>query len=334
MPHESDLTTIFPSRRPRWAERYGGLAVFLAVVTILGLVTSVYTVGPEELGVIRRFGAFQRTTSPGLHLRLPFGIEVLDKVPVQRQLKEEFGFRTQSVGVQSTFTTRGYEDEALMLTGDLNIASVAWIVQYRITDPYRFLFRVRDVRATLRDLNEAVVREVVGDRTINEVLTVGRNEVATKVHEKLQELANQYEMGVSIDQVVLQDVNPPEPVKPSFNEVNEAQQEREKLINEARAEYNRVIPRAKGDAERIVSEARAYALERVNRARGEASRFDALYEAYAKAPEVTRRRIYLETLHESLPRAGHKVVTDPEFSGVLPFLPLGGDNPLGRGGGQ
>lgn len=331
MADEFDFTELLGrTKGPTPAQRrmVGMLAVLgLALVTVLG---SIYTIGPEEIGVIRRFGEFVGVTEPGLHLRWPLGIDRLDKVPVQRQLKEEFGFRTQAAGVQSTFTSRGFEGEALMLTGDLNIASVEWIVQYRIVDPYRFLFRVRNVRDTLRDLNEAVMREVVGDRTINEVLTVGRIEIADSVKERLQGLTNQYEMGITVDQVVLQDVNPPDRVKPSFNAVNEAQQERERLINEARAEYNRAVPSAKGEAQQTVSVARAYSLERVNGAKGQAARFNSLYEAYAQSPEVTRRRIYLETMEAALPKVGKKVVLDPEFKGVLPLLNLGDVTGEGR----
>ncbi|MAE71867.1 MAG: FtsH protease activity modulator HflK [Gemmatimonadetes bacterium] len=331
MSDELDFSELLnQARGPTPAQRRFAGWVILVGFLLVGLASSIYTIGPEEIGVIRRFGQFTGVTQPGLHVRIPFGIDVLDKVPVQRQLKEEFGFRTQSAGVRSTFVNRGYEEEALMLTGDLNIGSVEWIVQYRITDPYRFLFRVRNLRETLRDLNEAVMRDVVGDRTINEVLTVGRIEISNAVNARLQVLVDQYEMGIGIDQVVLQDVNPPERVKPSFNAVNEAQQEREKLINEARADYNRVIPRAKGEAEQIISEAEAYRLERVNGAKGQANRFNSLFAAYRKSPEVTRRRIYVETLEKALPNVGKKVILDPELEGVLPLLNLGSALTEGR----
>lgn len=216
-----------------------------------------------------------------------------------------------------------------MLTGDLNAALVEWVVQYRIVDPYKYLFQVRSVQDTFRDMSEAVTRRVVGDRTVNEVLTVGRAEVAAQVQAELQELCNQYETGISVDQVVLQDINPPDPVKPSFNAVNEAQQEKEKLINQAQSEYNREIPRASGQAEQTIQEAEGYALNRVNRAEGDASAFNALYEEYRKAPEVTRRRIYLETMAQVLPQVRSKVIVDEDLRGVLPLLNLDGP---GRGG--
>ncbi|MCB1151814.1 FtsH protease activity modulator HflK, partial [bacterium] len=226
-------------------------------------------------------------------------------------------------GVRSQFSTSPYADEANILTGDLNAALVEWVVQYRVIDPYKYLFRVRNVGDTFRDINEAVMREIVGDRTVNEVLTVGRAEVAMVVQQRVQELCDQYDTGIQVEQVVLQDVNPPDPVKPSFNEVNEAQQEKSKLINQAQSEYNQIIPRARGEALQTVREAEGYALERINRARGDSARFVALYQAYAKAPEVTRRRLYLETMNDILPGVERKVVVDGDLKSVLPLLDLG-----------
>jgi membrane protease subunit HflK len=258
---------------------------------------------------------------------MPFGIEVLTKVPVQRQLKAEFGFRTTASRVRSEFTSRGYEGEANMLTGDLNAAQVEWVVQYRVVDPYKFLFRVRNVEETFRDMSEAVMQKVVGDRTVNEVLTVGREEIADLAEVQLQDLADRYETGLKVEQVVLQDVNPPDAVKPSFNEVNQAQQEREKLINQAQSEYNQVIPRAEGEALQTIQQAEGYALDRVNRAQGDSARFVALFEAYRAAPEVTRKRIYLETMNEVLPKVSKKLVVDEDLKGLLPLLNLDGNAP-------
>lgn len=303
----------------------GGVRGILLLVVIGALLLgSFYTVEPEEVGVILRFGKFTRITDPGLHFKVPLGIEQLIKLPVQRQLKQEFGFRTQRADVRSQSTSSGLQGESNMLTGDLNAAVVEWVVQYRIDDPQQFLFKVRRVEETLRDMSEAVMRQVVGDRTVDEVLTVGRQEVADLVEMRLQELCDQYENGVEIDQVVLQDVNPPDQVKASFNEVNQAEQERETKINQAQSQYNKVIFRARGEAEKTVSSAEGYALDRVNRARGEASRFKSLYGEYRKAPEVTRRRIYLETLDEVLSKAGRKVILDDDLEGVLPLLDLEG----------
>lgn len=297
--------------------------VVIGVLALILLYTSIYTVEPEEVGVVLRFGKYTRTVDPGLNFIMPFWIESLIKVPVERQLKEEFGFRTEQAGVRTRYATREYQDESLMLTGDLNAAEVEWIVQYRVADPYKYLFKVRNARQTFRDINEAIMREIVGDRSVDEVLTIGRIEIANTVTQKVQELCDQYETGIKVDQVVLQDVNPPDPVKPAFNAVNEAQQEKEKLINQAKSEYNKVIPKAKGDADRIIEEANGYAVQRVNEAKGDASKFNSIFREYSKAPEVTRQRIYLETMNDVLQKVGRKLITDEEATGILPLFQLG-----------
>jgi membrane protease subunit HflK len=302
------------SRRRIWA----GVA---ALVVALVLFNTFYQVQPEEVGVVVRFGRYIRTSEPGLRAKVPF-VEQVSRIPVQRQLKEEFGFRTVDAGVRTRFSEADFNAEAMMLTGDLNVAVVEWIVQYRVADPYLYLFKVRNITDTFRAMNEAVMRQVVGDRTVTEVLTVGRQAIETRAEDLLRELTQQYEMGITIEQVVLQDVNPPDPVKPSWDEVNQAQQQRDRLINEARAEYNKVIPRAKGEAQQAVLEAEGYSLNRVNRAEGESARFRSVHEAYRRAPEVTRRRLYLETMERVVPRMGGKLFIDPAAKGVVPLLPL------------
>ena len=304
-----------------------GVAVLAALSIVFG---SFYQVQPEEQGLVLRFGRLVRTTEPGLNLKMPF-VEDVIKVPVQRQLKQEFGFSTRQPQGRSRRGSQ-FLGESLMLTGDLNVAVVEWIVQYRIVDPYRYLFKVRHLdeasssrpfySSLLHDMNEAVMREVVGDRTVTEVLTVGRQEIESIVEQKLQELSTQYEMGITIDQVVLQNVTPPSPVKPSWDEVNQAEQQRDQLMNEARAAYNKVIPRAEGEAKQAILQAQGYLLNRVNRAEGDAARFNSLYEAYRRAPEVTRRRMYLETMQKVLPRLGGKLLLDENADGVMPLLPL------------
>lgn len=298
----------------------GALVVLLLAVSW----SSYYQVEPDEVGVIRRLGRYVGTSDPGPHFKLPLGIESVRKVPVQRQLKMEFGFRTASPGVDTTYVraTADLKRESLMLTGDLNVAVVEWIVQYKIKDPYAFLFKVRNVDETLRSLSEAAVRSVVGDQSVNEVLTTGRQRIASEAKDVLQALADRYDAGVDIQQLVLQDVNPPDPVKPSFNEVNQAIQEKERAINEAQAELNKEIPRARGEAEQAIRAAEGYAIERVNRARGEAHRFTAVLAEYRRAPDVTRRRLYLETLAEVLPRAGQKVIIDEAAKGLTPILSM------------
>lgn len=317
----------FPDLNGSWQSLAGRLplrGLAIAIVALIVLFGSVYTVDPEEIGVVLRFGRYVRETGPGLNFKLPLGAESVIKVPVERQLKEEFGFRTEQPGVRTEYSQGDFDEESLMLTGDLNIADVEWVVQYRIVDAYDYLFKVRNVRETFRAMTEAVVREAVGDRTVNEVLTVGRQEVATLVEQGLQALCDQYETGLKVEQVVLQNVNPPENVKPSFNAVNQAQQEREERINTAQREYNQVIPRARGEAQQTVEQSEGYALDRVNRSEGDAARFSALYEEFRKAPEVTRKRLYLETLAKVLPKAGKKVVVDKDVKGLLPLLNLEG----------
>ncbi|HLU90482.1 MAG TPA: FtsH protease activity modulator HflK [Cyclobacteriaceae bacterium] len=306
---------------PDWLKKYLG-KILIGIFLFVMLITSVKTVGPEEEGVVVQFGRFNRTVDPGLNFIMPFGFETMHKIPVQRQLKQEFGFRTSELGPRTEYDKEQYVDESLMLTGDLNLTDVEWVVQYRITDSYNYLFKVRNAEKTLRDMSEAAMRKIVGDRTVNEVLTVGRQEISSSVEALLQEMCNEYENGIRIDQVVLQDVNPPDPVKPSFNAVNEAQQERETLINQAEAEYNRVIPRARGEAKETIQLAEAFALNRVNRAKGEATRFNSLFSEYQKAPEVTKQRIYLETMERILPKLGNKIITDEQGSNVLPLLNL------------
>ncbi len=305
---------------PGSAKMISAAVAALAVLALLW--ASFYQVQPEEVGVVLRFGRHTRTTEPGLRLKFP-GIETVFKVPVQRQLKQELGFRTVQAGIRSEFSEPGaYKAESVMLTGDLNVAVVEWIVQFRVSDPFRFLFKMRGLDETFRSLNEAVMRGVVGDRTVTEVLTVGRQEIETTAQQKLQELCDQYETGITVAQVVLQDVNPPDAVKPSWDEVNQAQQQRDRLINEARAEYNKVIPRSSGEAQQTILGAEGYALDRVNRSQGDASRFKAMQEAYSLAPEVTRQRIYLETMQRVLPKVGGKVFVDKNAQGIMQLLPL------------
>ena len=307
---------------PDWKKYLAGYNyIFAGLLAAILLWTTFFQIRPEEVGVITRFGKYVRSEEPGLHMKLPI-LERVYKVAVERQQKEEFGFRTTSTGIQSQYTKTGTTDESLMLTGDLNLADVEWVVQYRVDDPYNFLFKVRDPVRTMRDISESCMRQIVGDRTVNEVLTVGRTEIAISVQQEMQKLCTEYMLGITIEQVVLQDVNPPDPVKDAFNAVNQAQQEKETMINQARSEYNKIIPRARGQADETVQKAEGYATERVNNALGETSRFNALYREYVKAPEVTKKRLYLETLGNVLPRLGHKIITDEKGNNVLPLLQM------------
>lgn len=300
--------------------------IVVAVVVLILLAGSIYQISPEEIGAILRFGKFVRSTDPGLHIKLPLGIEKLIKVPVQRQLKMEFGFRTTRPGIRTEYrvTTESIR-ESMMLTGDLNVAVVEWIVQYKIKDPYKYLFKIRDAESTFRYMNEAVVRRVVGDNSVDEVITIGRARIANEAQEELQQLCDLYEIGIEVNQLIFQDVNPPDQVKPSFNEVNESLQEKERKINEAWSEYNELIPRSRGEAQQMISAAEGYAMERVNNAKGDASRFIAIYREYARAPLVTRKRLYLETINVILPKIGKKIIFDEKQKNILPLLNLGGE---------
>lgn len=291
------------------------------VVVLILLLSSFYQNEPEEVGIVLRFGKYARTSGPGLRFKLPF-IESVTKLPVQRQLKQEFGFRTEEAAQRTKYSPNNLLEEASMLSGDLNVAIVEWTVQYKIDDPILYLFKVREVEDTFRDMNEAIMRAVVGDRTITEVLTVGREEIESTAKVKLQELCRKYETGLTIDQIILQNVNPPESVQPSWNEVNQAEQQKDRLINEALGEYNQVIPRAEGEAKQTVLQADGYALSRVNSAQGEATRFKELYAEYRRAPQVTRQRMYLETMQKILPRFGGKLYLDKDAKGVMPLLPM------------
>jgi len=315
----------FDFKMPKMPKLPKGFVKYAAIVIVvlIFLFGSIYQVAQDEMGVILRFGKFIRTSDPGLRFKLPLGIETVTKVLVQRQLKMEFGFRTTRPGIKSEYViTPEASQEALMLTGDLNVVVVEWIVQYKIKDPYKFLFKMREAEATFRDMNEAVVRRAVGDNSVDEVLTIGRARLAAEAKDELQKLCDLYEIGLDVSQLIFQDVNPPDTVKPSFNEVNESLQEKERKINEAWAEYNNEIPKATGEAEQAIRSAEGYASERVNNALGDASRFTSIYREYAKAPQVTRKRMYLETLSDILPKISRKILTDDKLKNIVPLLNL------------
>ena len=302
----------------------GAIAATALALACLGLWTSYYTVPSDSVAVVQRFGKYLKEVPPGLHFKLPLGVDTAIIVPVKRQLKQEFGFTTPGATDPYQTSSDG-KRETEMVTGDLNAALVEWVVQYRISDPVKFLFEVREPSGTLRYVSESVMREVVGDRTVDEVITIGRQEIESEALAKMQELSTKYVMGISIDQVQLKNINPPAPVQESFNEVNQAQQEKEKLINEARRDYNKVIPLAEGEKDQRIREADGYRLKRINEAEGDAARFSALLGEYIKAPEVTRRRIYIETLQDVMPVIRSKFIVDEQTRSILPLLSLGSE---------
>jgi membrane protease subunit HflK len=319
------MANDFPTmefKMPKVNPRYVKIGVTLVVIIIL-IASSVYQIQPEEAGIILRLGKFVRTTEPGLHFKFP-GIEKIIKVPVQRQLKMEFGFRTERPGIRTEYRIPlNAQKESVMLTGDLNVVVAEWIVQYRVDNPYNYLFKIRDVDYTFRCMTEAVVRKIVGDNSVDEILTIGRARIALQAQEELQDLCDLYEIGINVSQLIFQDVNPPDPVKPSFNEVNEALQEKERKINDAWSEYNQIIPKAEGEAEETIRSAEGYATERVNNAQGDSQRFIDVYREYSRAPLVTRKRLYLEAIEAILPNIDTKIIFDEAQKNILPLLNLG-----------
>ncbi len=303
----------------------GPIVVVAVAAVLFGAWTAYYTVPSDSVAVVQRFGKYLKDVQPGLHFKFPLGIDTATIVPVKRQLKQEFGFTTPGATDPFQSPADG-KRETEMVTGDLNAALVEWVVQYRISDPTKFLFEVRQPSATLRYVSESVMREVVGDRTVDEVITIGRQEIESEALVKMQALSTKYAMGISIDQVQLKNINPPKPVQGSFNEVNQAQQEKEKLINEARREYNKVIPLAEGEKDQRIREADGYRLKRINEAEGDAARFSSLFAEYLKAPEVTRRRIYVETMQDILPQIRSKIIVDDQTRSILPLLNLDAQN--------
>ena len=297
--------------------------IFLLISIIIGISTLFYTIPSESVGVVLRFGKYSSTTDPGLHLKLPFFIDQVEKVPVRRQLKQEFGFGTAGATNYYQYSNPTTQQaEKSMVTGDSNVALVEWVVQYKVKDPKNYLFQVRRPDETLRDASESIMREVVGDRTVDEVITFGRQEIEIEAKTKLQSLVNKYEMGIAIDLIQLKSVNAPREVQASFNEVESAKQQLEQSKNKATGQKLSALKEAQGKADKLILEAEGYASQRINEAEGDVARFNALLEEYIKAPEVTKQRIYLETMAETIPKLGRKIILDDEAQQLLPFLQI------------
>jgi modulator of FtsH protease HflK len=303
-------------------------AIILAVLIFRGFFACFYTIKPTEQGIVLRFGKYARTADPGLNFKIPY-IEDMERVDVTSFRKEEFGFRTRIPGENTVFDKGGYDRESLMLTGDKNVIEVAWIVQYKVKDPVDFLFKVRNVQQAVRDNSETVTRRIVGNMDFDYVLS-NRTTLANMAKQELQRDLDKLETGVDIITLQLQDITPTDEVKPAFNEVNEADQDMKRLVNEAEEHQNRIIPKARGSAKQMIEEAHGYAAQRINDAKGETTRFKAIATEYAKAKEVTRQRMYLETMQEILPKVEHLYVMDNSGQPVLPFLNLnsGGNQPM------
>jgi len=297
--------------------------IILCLFVVIGLRGVIYSIGPDEVGVMQRFGRYAGLSSPGLHVKIPFGIDKVTPIKVEKIFKEEFGVSITDTGFNQKRSYGSDLEQSLMLTGDLNILDVRWIVQFKIKDPIKLLFVVRNPVNVIRDVSEIVMRRLVGDYTVDEVLTIKREEIDHLAQVEMQKILDDYQTGVQVITVKLLDVNPPDKVKPAFNEVNEAKQEKEKMINQAWEAYNKAIPRAKGEAEKTIREAEGYSLDKINRAKGESERFLVTLGEYKKAPEITRKRFYLETLAEVLPKAKEKYIIDPRQSSILPLLDIG-----------
>lgn len=316
------IVVQFPPHLSRW-----GPVIPVLIVALWLVFTSWYTIPAESVGIVLRFGKFAGSRDPGLHFKLPFGIDEVFPVAVKRQLKMEFGFGTSGATNSRQYTDE-QDREKNMVTGDLNTALVEWVVQYRLDEPKLFLFRVRNPEETLRDLSESIMREIIGDRTVDEVITIGRQDIENSTLLRLREVSKEFQLGIMVDQVQLKNINPPREVQASFNEVNKAKQDRENSMNIANGEYNKVVPRARGEAEQTISVAEGYQLKRVNEALGDVTAFNAVLAEYLKAPEITRTRIYLETMAEVLPQVRERVIVDDKITQLLPMM-----SEVGRGEG-
>lgn len=323
--------TFYRTIPPEKVVKYVILAV-IGVVVLAVISTSFYTIQPDEQGVVQRFGKFVRLSGPGLHFKLPglrfdfpLNIETVKVIPVTRKFKEEFGFRTLKAGIKSTFASQKLPEESLMLCGDLNVANVKWSVRYIISKPKNFLFMVRDPRKIIRDVSESVMREAIGDSSVDEVLSDRRNDINIEVKNKMQRILDLYAAGILIDDITLQEVTPPDEVKSAFNEVNTAQQDKERFRREAEKEYNMTIFRADGEAKQMIQQAKAYAIDRTNTAKGDAQRFTQIWQEYKQNKDVTRRRLYLESLGRVLPNLEKKYIIDDEIKSLLPLMKIGGE---------
>ena len=298
----------------------GVIAWIGILLTLIALTHGFKSIPASSVGVRTRFGAYEGLVNPGLTYAIPY-VDVVEIVPTQRLLKLEFGFITPNA-TNYFQGDRQPEETETMITGDLNTALVPWVIQYRITDPKVYLFGAREPEDTLRDLSESVMREVIGDRTVDEVLTIGRHDIESATLKRLAELCSQYDLGIQIQQVQLATVRPPAVVQAAFNDVNQAQQEKQTAINQAWAVYNDAVPNARGQAKEREKQAEAYAFHRVNEARGDAEKFSLVLAEYRKAPEATRRRLYLEAMQAILPNLQRKIIVDDSLKNVLSTLPL------------
>jgi membrane protease subunit HflK len=326
---ERDVT---PGRTPR---RLTPKAIIIVVVVILALITvfsSFFVVDPQETAAVLLFGRYIRMAEPGLHFKLPFGIEKNYNVPTQVVLKQEFGFRTERPGITTIRAAQDFPNESIMLTGDLNIVDVEWIIQYRIIDAYNWLFKVQDKEKTIRDISQSVINELVGDRAIFDVIGAERANIEAHGQDKMNELFKKYDLGIQVTTVKLQNIVPPAgPVQEAFEDVNKAIQDRSRLINEGQEAYNQAIPKAKGQAEQLIQQAQGYAVNRVNRAEGDVARFARVLDEYNRNPGVTRTRLYYEMFEEVFKDAENVDLIDKNLRNFIPFKGLSSETPAEGG---
>jgi membrane protease subunit HflK len=302
-----------------------------AVLVVIIVLSSFYVVDARERGIVLRFGRYVgRPSPPGLHLKLPFGIDRVFNVQTEVPHKLEFGFRTEEAGVRSVFSTQDFPEESVMLTGDLNIVDLEWSIQYRILEPNKWLFNIVDGQRTIRDISQSVFNRLVGDRAILDVMGDERPVIQLLAQDEMNALFDNYDIGVRVVAVQLQDVVPPRgAVQNAFEDVNKAIQDRNRLINEGKEAYNQAIPRARGDADRLIAEAQGYSAERLNRASGDVARYLQLYEEYEKSPEVTRTRLYYEMFEEVFKDAEGTDLIDKNLTNFIPLKQLGQELSLG-----
>ena len=317
---ERDVT---PGRVPRQVTPKVILIVVIVILALITVFSSFFVVDQTEVAAVLRFGRFVRLAEPGLHFKLPFGIERNSNVPTQVVLRDEFGFRTAQPGVTTVRMARRFPEESLMLTGDLNIVDVEWIIQYRISDAFQWLFKVQDREKTIRDISQSIINQLVGDRAIFDVIGAERATIEAQSQDLMNTLFTKYELGIRVTTVRLQNIVPPAgAVQEAFEDVNKAVQDRSRLINEGQEAYNEAIPRARGQAEQLISEARGYAVQRVNRAQGDVSRFANVLDEYTRNPGVTRTRLYYESFVEALKDPENVDLIDKSLQNFIPFKSL------------
>ena len=299
--------------------------VLIAVIVLAGILSSLYMVDQTEQSVILLFGKYNRITGPGLHTKLPFGIEQNYNVPTQVIQTMPFGFRTQQAGVSTIYDKSDYPEESVMLTGDLNIVDVEWVIQYRIVDPYKWLFKVENRTKTIRDISQSVINMLVGDRAILNVMGSERTIISLESQELMNEIFDTYDLGISVTTVQLKNIVPPiGEVQDAYEDVNMAIQDMEKLINEGKESYNNEIPLAQGQAAQMIQIAEGYATERVNEANGNVARFNSVLTEYEKNKSVTRSRLYIEMIEDVFGQEEGTDIIDKNLDNFLPLKSLQG----------